>query len=79
MKKLIAMAVLGLSVAAAPLAFAGPQQEKMKMCSKEAKSKGLRKAERRAFMKNCLSKKHKMTAKSESSAGAKPPAESNSK
>ena len=71
MKKLIAIAVLGLSVTAAPLAYAGPQQVKMKVCSKEAKAKGLKKDERRAFMKTCLSRKHKLTAKEASAAGVK--------
>lgn len=62
MKNLIALFILGLSVAAAPAAFAGPQQEKMKVCSKQAKAKGLKKAERKAFMKDCLSSKHKAAA-----------------
>lgn len=57
MKKLVALVVLGLSIAVAPAAFAGKQQEKMKACSKEAKAKGLKKAERKAFMKECLSGK----------------------
>ena len=56
MKKMIALAGLGLSVAAAPVAFAGPQQEKMKVCNKTAKSQSLKGAERKAFMKKCLSK-----------------------
>jgi hypothetical protein len=63
MKKMIALAVLGLSVAAAPVAFAGPQQEKMKVCNKTAKSQSLKGAERKAFMKKCLSKKYKVDAK----------------
>lgn len=63
MKKMIALAVLGLSVAATPVAFAGPQQEKMKVCSKTAKTKSLKGAERKAFMKKCLSKKYKVDAK----------------
>ena len=62
MKKMIALAVLGLSVAAAPAAFAGPQQEKMKVCSKTAKSQSLKGADRKAFMKKCLSKKYKVGA-----------------
>ena len=32
------------------------QQEKMKACNKEAKEKGLKKAERKTFMKSCLKK-----------------------
>lgn len=60
MKKLIALAVLGLSVAAAPAVMAGQQQEKMKVCSKTAKSQELKGAERKAFMKKCLNKKYKI-------------------
>ena len=63
MRNLIALAILGLSVAAAPAAFAGPQQEKMKVCSKTAKTQSLKGAERKAFMKKCLSKKYKLDAK----------------
>jgi hypothetical protein len=45
-------------------ALAGPQQERMKMCNAEAKSKQLKGDERKAFMKECLStKKHETTAK----------------
>jgi surface antigen len=72
MNKMIALAVLGLSMAAAPAAFAGPQQEKMKVCSKTAKSKSLKGAERKAFMKKCLSKKDKVEAdKKPAAAGGK--------
>lgn len=71
MKKLIALVALGLSVAAAPAALAGPQQEKMKSCSKQAKEKGLKKAERKAFMKECLSSK----APAKAAGGAKPAAD----
>jgi hypothetical protein len=60
MKNLIALAILGLSVAVAPAAFAGAQQEKMKVCSKAAKTQSLKGAERKAFMKKCLSKKYKI-------------------
>ena len=62
MKNLLALFVLGLSVAVAPAAIAGPQQEKMKVCSKTAKSKSLKGAERKAFMKKCLSKKYQIDA-----------------
>jgi len=62
MKKLIALVVLGSSLAMAPMAFAGPQQEKMKVCSKTAKTKSLKGAERKAFMKKCLSKQYKIGA-----------------
>lgn len=55
MKKLIALVCLGLMFAAP--AFAGAQQEKMKTCNKDAKEKALKGDERKAFMKDCLSKK----------------------
>ena len=43
---------------AAPAASkkANPQHTKMKNCNMEAKEKGLKKAERKAFMKSCLKK-----------------------
>jgi hypothetical protein len=55
MKKLIALACLGLMFTAP--AFAGAQQEKMASCNKDAKEKALKGDERKAFMKDCLSKK----------------------
>lgn len=55
MKKLISFVCLGL-IFAAP-AFAGAQQEKMKSCNKDANEKTLKGDERKAFMKDCLSKK----------------------
>ena len=36
-------------------AYAGPQQEKMKTCNADAKTKALKGDERKAFMKDCLS------------------------
>ena len=57
MKKLIALTCLCLLFAASAPAFAGAQQEKMKMCNKDAKEKALKGDERKAFMKECLSKK----------------------
>ena len=35
-----------------------PQQQKMSTCSKQAKADGKKGAERKAFMKECLSSKH---------------------
>jgi uncharacterized membrane protein len=58
MKRLMvftAAALLALSVT--PAAMAGAQQEKMKSCNAEAKTKALKGAERKAFMKECLSAK----------------------
>lgn len=57
MKKLIALACLGLLFAASAPVLAGPQQEKMKTCNKDAKEKALKGDERKAFMKSCLSNK----------------------
>jgi hypothetical protein len=39
-------------------AYAGTQQEKMKTCNADATKKTLKGAERKAFMKDCLSAKH---------------------
>ncbi len=36
-------------------AHAGAQQDKMRTCNKEAREKGLKKDERKAFMSSCLS------------------------
>ena len=55
MKKLI-IAAIALALAS-PLAFAGPQQEKMKECSASAKTQDLKGDARKAFMKDCLSGK----------------------
>ena len=55
MNKLI-VAALALTLAS-PLAFAGPQQEKMKECSANAKTQDLKGDARKAFMKDCLSAK----------------------
>ena len=71
MRKLIALTCLGLLFAASAPAFAGAQQEKMKNCNKEAKEKALKGDERKAFMKECLSKKAD-AAPAENKAGAAP-------
>lgn len=54
MKKLIALACLGIAVIVSSPAFAGAQQEKMKGCNVEAK--GMKGDERKAFMSKCLKK-----------------------
>lgn len=41
--------------AAAPSTTLNAQQEKMKSCNADAKTKGLKGADRKAFMKSCLS------------------------
>ena len=51
------LAVSLLSLTAASAAIASPQQEKMKACNAEAKTKALSGDERKAFMKECLSAK----------------------
>lgn len=43
--------------AAAPARKLTPQQEKMSVCSKDAKAKGLKGEERKKFMSECLRKK----------------------
>ncbi len=43
------------SAAAAPSTTLNAQQEKMKSCNTDAKTKGLKGTERKAFMKSCLS------------------------
>lgn len=53
---LAAVAVSFAALLAAP-AHATPQQEKMKTCNAEAKTKELKGDERKAFMKSCLSNK----------------------
>lgn len=55
MKKLIALACLGVAFAVSSPVFAGEQQEKMKDCNKDAKERGLKGEERKKFMKVCLS------------------------
>jgi hypothetical protein len=55
MKKLI-VAAITLALAS-PLAFAGPQQEKMKECNASAKTQDLKGDARKSFMKECLSAK----------------------
>lgn len=44
-----------LSCVLATPAHAGAQQDKMRACNKEAREKGLKKDERKAFMSSCLS------------------------
>ena len=55
MKKLIVLAALaGLCL---PVLAATPQQEKMKACNADAKTKALKGGERKKFMSECLSDK----------------------
>jgi hypothetical protein len=56
MNRQIALVAASLfALAVAPVAMAGPQQDKMKSCNVEAKGKAG--DERKAFMKECLSAK----------------------
>jgi len=50
---LVAASLFALTTASA--ALAGPQQERMKTCNADAKTKNLAGDERKAFMKECLS------------------------
>ena len=50
-----APAAAAAPVAAAPAKMLTPQQEKMKTCNADARTKALKGADRRAFMKTCLS------------------------
>jgi hypothetical protein len=68
MKKLIAVACLGLFVTVSAPVFAGAQQEKMKGCNAEAKADALKGDERKAFMSKCLKKDYTLKA----AEGAKP-------
>jgi hypothetical protein len=64
MKRLFVLAAVStFAFSLAPAAMAGPQQERMKACSAEAKTKGLKGDERKAFMKDCLSAKKTAEAK----------------
>ena len=45
------------AAAAAPVSKQKAQRSKMKVCNKDAKDKALKGAERKAFMKECLSNK----------------------
>ena len=57
MRKLILSCCMGAVLAIPAAAMAGPQQERMRACNKDAKEKSLKGDERKAFMKNCLRKK----------------------
>ena len=53
---MLSMALAGTVEAAAEKKEVTPQQQKMKDCNAEAKSKALKGDERKTFMKGCLSK-----------------------
>lgn len=56
MNKLLSVLSLGLALAcgSAMAADATPQQNKMKTCNAEAKTKALKGNDRKAFMSSCL-------------------------
>ena len=57
-KSLIGLcAVTMLQFGLVSASFAGAQQERMKTCNKDAKTKALKGDDRKAFMKSCLSTK----------------------
>lgn len=72
MKKIIALACLSVAVMVSAPAFAGAQQEKMKGCNVEAK--GMKGADRKAFMSKCLKKDYTLKAAGAAPADAKPTA-----
>ncbi|WP_374436176.1 PsiF family protein [Inhella sp.] len=55
--KIKALPLMLVFALAAGGAWAGPQQEKMKHCNAEAKTKNLAGEERKSFMSNCLKAK----------------------
>lgn len=57
MNKLIVLSGLVITLIVPSAAMAGPQQERMRSCNKEAKSQSLKGDERKAFMKSCLRNK----------------------
>ncbi len=64
MKRLILPIIAVLALGLANVASAAtPQQTKMKACNAEAKEKGLKGDERKAFMKQCLSARKDEAAK----------------
>lgn len=54
----VAASAFAALIAVSTPALAGAQQEKMKTCNATAKEKALKGAERKQFMKECLSAKH---------------------
>ncbi|MBI5608837.1 MAG: hypothetical protein HY902_08140 [Deltaproteobacteria bacterium] len=57
MHKLLSAAIVATLSLSAAVALAGPQQEKMKHCQKEATDKGLKGPERQKFVNECLKNK----------------------
>jgi hypothetical protein len=64
MKKILSLiaATVAISAFVPADALAGPQQERMKRCSQEAREKTLKGDERKQFMSTCLRGKHDQAA-----------------
>lgn len=64
MKKILSLmaATVAISAFVPADALAGPQQERMKRCSQEAREKTLKGDERKQFMSTCLKGKHDQAA-----------------
>jgi hypothetical protein len=75
MKRLLVLTAASLfALGLAPTAIAGAQQDKMKSCNAEAKTKALKGDERKAFMKECLSAKKAEEPKTAEPKAAEPKA-----
>lgn len=59
MKRIAQTSFILVGLLAVTPAMAGPQQERMKQCNADAKTQNLSGQSRAAFMKSCLSGKHK--------------------
>jgi len=57
MKKILTLLALGMALTVGVAHAASDQQNKMKTCNADAKTKDLKGDERKAFMKECLSAK----------------------
>ena len=57
MKKILTLLALGVTLAAGGAHAASDQQNKMKTCNADAKTKDLKGDERKKFMSECLSAK----------------------
>jgi ABC-type transporter MlaC component len=57
MKKILTLLALGMALSVGVAHAATDQQNKMKTCNADAKTKDLKGDERKAFMKECLSAK----------------------
>ena len=72
MKKILTLLALGMALSVGVAHAASDQQNKMKTCNADAKTKALKGDERKAFMKNCLSAKPAAAASAPAAASAAP-------